>query len=216
VRVNWDPKEYYKDCRVAESYDRTRFSSLAGWVFDRLEKRALISALRDLPAGSEIIDIPCGTGRLAQALLGAGYRVTGVDISQAMLDEAARKLVPFGTRFTSKLGDAMRLPNPDRPFAAAVCARILMHIPLDQQIGFLRGVARQTEGLIVFDQSYNSGYQRARRRVKTLLGHAVSVAYPLTEADIGRLWDGAGLREVRRFWLAPPVSEAFILAAMKQ
>ena len=45
MRMNWDPQEHYEDFRVAASYDRTQFSSLAGWAFDRLEKRALISAL---------------------------------------------------------------------------------------------------------------------------------------------------------------------------
>ena len=214
MRVIWDPREHYKDRHVAETYDRARFNSLAGWTFDRLEKRALLSALRDVPAGSEIIDIPCGTGRLAQALLGAGYHVTGVDISPAMLDAAGRKLAPFGTRFTGTLGDAMRLPVPERPFAAAVCARILMHFPLDQQIEFLRGVARQTKGIVVFNQSYNSGYQRARRWVKSRLGHSVPVAHPLAEADIERLLKGARLREVRRLWLAPLVSEAFMLVAI--
>jgi ubiquinone/menaquinone biosynthesis C-methylase UbiE len=214
--VNWDPREHYKDLRVAEAYDRTRFSGLAGWTFDRLERRALLRALRDLPAGSEIIDIPCGTGRLAQAMLGAGHHVTGIDISQAMLDEAVKKLAPFGTRFTTKLGDAMRLPSPEQPFGAAVCARILMHLPLDQQIEFLRGVARQTRGVVVFNQSYNSGYQRTRRRIKRLLGHPASVAYPLSETDIERLLNGAQLREIRRLWVAPPVSEAFILVAVKK
>ena len=89
-----------------------------------------------------------------------------------------------------------------------------MHFPLDQQIEFLRGVARQTKGIVVFNQSYNSDYQRARRWVKSRLWHSVPVAHPLAEADLERLLKGARLREVRRLWLAPLVSEAFILVAM--
>ena len=213
MTLNWDPREHYKDNRVAETYDSTRFDSLPGRVFVRLERRALLRAFAGLPAGSHIVDLPCGTGRLAAALLAAGYRVTGIDISPAMLRQAARRLAAFGERFTSRVGDAVDLDRPTQPFAAALCARILMHFPLDQQIAFLRGVARQTDGLIVFNQSYASRYQHARRRLKRLLRHPEPAGFPLSEADIRRLLDGAGLRERHRHWVAPGVSEAFFLVA---
>lgn len=212
----YDPREHYKDPKVAEVYDRSRFSSLPGRVFDRLDKRALVRALRPVPVGSQIADIPCGTGRLAEALLARGYRVTGIDISQAMLDQATRKLARFGDSFASRLGDATALPPPERPFAAVVCARVLMHFPLDQQITFLRGVAEQTDGPVVFNQSYDSGYHRARRRLKRLLNQGEPAAFPLSEAAIARLLKESGLRELRRIWVAPLVSEAFYLAAVRR
>lgn len=216
MSTSWNPHEHYKSPDIAEAYDQIRFGSVAGRAFDRLEKRALIRALSGLPAGSEIIDIPCGTGRLSEALLDSGYRVTGVDISPAMLDQAARKLARFGDRFQCRLGDATQLPCPERPFAAAVCARILMHFPLDRQIDFLGSVARQTDGNVVFNQSYNSGYQRFRRRLKRLLHHQMPVGFPLTEAEIKHLLHAAGLRELRRLWTAPAISEGFFLVARKQ
>jgi SAM-dependent methyltransferase len=216
LSLNWDPREHYKDNRVAETYDKTRFSSFPGRVFNLLERRALLRALRDLPRGSEIVDLPCGTGRLAEALLTGGYRVTGIDISPAMLNQATRRLARFGDRFACKVGDAADLGRPERLFDAAVCARILMHFPLDQQIEFLRSVTLQTNGLIIFNQSYNSGYQRARRRLKKLLRHPEPTAFPLGEIDIGRLLEGAGLRELRRVWVAPGVSEAFFLVSKRK
>jgi hypothetical protein len=39
-----------------------------------------------------ILELACGTGRIAGELARAGHRVTGVDISRAMLDRAAEKL----------------------------------------------------------------------------------------------------------------------------
>ena len=57
-------------------------------------------AFRDLPAlirrhGSRALDFGCGTGRSTRFLRNLGLKVIGVDISQAMLDQA-RALDPSG------------------------------------------------------------------------------------------------------------------------
>lgn len=41
-------------------------------------------------AGLPVLDLCCGTGQLAQAFLERGYRVTGLDLSSAMLAHASR------------------------------------------------------------------------------------------------------------------------------
>lgn len=43
-----------------------------------------------LSAGARVADVPCGTGRLAIALAGKGYAVSGVDISEGLLGDAKR------------------------------------------------------------------------------------------------------------------------------
>ena len=47
--------------------------------------------LRHLPAAGEILEIACGTGRVGNAIADAGRKVTGIDISLAMLDKARRR-----------------------------------------------------------------------------------------------------------------------------
>ncbi len=42
-------------------------------------------ALRRLPPPAHILDLGCGTGHLAAALVGRGYKVTGLDLSADML-----------------------------------------------------------------------------------------------------------------------------------
>lgn len=51
------------------------------------EANFLVDVL-DLSAGSSVLDIPCGNGRLCLPLSLAGFRVTGVDVCNEFLQEA--------------------------------------------------------------------------------------------------------------------------------
>ncbi len=211
--MNWNPDAHYKSRKVATEYDRKRFSSRAGRVFNYLERRAITGCFVSMPKDSVIADVPCGTGRLAGPLLSAGYRVHGLDISDEMLDVARQRLRGFGTRFTTQIAD-VKLTRPAEPGCdAALCARVLMHFPLDQQIEFLSGVAALSRTTVVINHSLDSGYQRFRRHIKRWLGHQGSANYPISNADIKVLLKGAGLREVRRRRLASLISEAVYIVA---
>jgi ubiquinone/menaquinone biosynthesis C-methylase UbiE len=211
--MSWNPQEHYQEIDVAEQYDSARFDSLAGRVFNALERRILTRVFGTLPAGARVADVPCGTGRLAEILLELGLRVTGMDISPAMLAVARRRLARFGDRFDTVVANARELERPDQPYDAVLCARVLMHFPLRQQIEFLSHVARLTDGPVVINQSYSSPYQALRRRVKRVLRHQTSTNHPVTENEIAQLLDGSGLRELRRHRILPPISEAIFLVA---
>jgi 2-polyprenyl-3-methyl-5-hydroxy-6-metoxy-1,4-benzoquinol methylase len=213
--MNWNPDEHYKSTAVAADYDKNRFSSVAGKVFNYLEKRLVAKCFSTLPQGALIADAPCGTGRLAEALLDAGYRVHGFDISGAMLGVAQQRLASHGTSFTCEVANLKEHP-PSGPICdGALCARVLMHFPLEQQVQFLRGVAGLSHSVVVINQSFDSGYQRLRRRLKRLMGNQESARFPITDGNIKVLLDGAGLREVRRYRLLPGISEAVYIVAKR-
>jgi SAM-dependent methyltransferase len=209
TQLSWDPLEHYKDVEVAERYDAERFSRLSGRVFNGLEKRNVRKAFQGVPAGATVVDAPCGTGRLAEVLLDCGFHVVGVDISPAMLEVARRKLARFGSRFEPHVCDARRLATLKRRFDAALCARVLMHFPLSQQIEFVRGIADVTSQRIVFTHGYDTRYQRFRRRVKRWLRQGGEpVGFPLREDQLQRLFAETGLREIDRLRIFPAISEA--------
>ena len=211
----FNPTDSYKDRKIAESYDKERFSSLPGRVFDHMEKAALRRVLSDLPHGSLILDVPTGTGRLAETMLEMGHRVVGVDISPAMLDVAAEKLQRFGDRYTTIVGDAYDLQFEADSFDAVVCARVLMHFPLDYQTRFLSAVAKFSKGPVYFNQSLLTPFHRTRRQFKKLFNAQAPASFHVTPSDLKDLLGGTGLAEKSRRNVFPFVSEAVFFECLR-
>ena len=83
------------------------------------EVRFLVREL-NIPEGSRILDVGCGTGRHAIPLAQKGYRVTGVDISPAMLKETRKAATRSGVDITLIESDAQEMSFPHQ-FDAAIC-----------------------------------------------------------------------------------------------
>jgi SAM-dependent methyltransferase len=90
------------------------------WFYDEmLEARSdgdveLIARLLDLPAGAELLDAPCGHGRIAQRLAARGMRVTGVDITPLFLELARERAAAAGVEVEYLEGDMRSLPFEGR------------------------------------------------------------------------------------------------------
>jgi len=73
-----------------------------------------------LPAGSHILDIGCGTGRHCIELARRGYKMTGVDISIGMLNEARRGAARMGAKIDLIHTDVVEF-KAEKEFDAAIC-----------------------------------------------------------------------------------------------
>ena len=106
---------------IAPVYDRMNTLMTAG--LDGRWRRAAVRAAR-LSRGDAALDVACGTGKLTAALataVGREGRVVGIDLSEAMLDEARRAFGELPS-VEFRLGNALALPLEDGSFDAATIA----------------------------------------------------------------------------------------------
>jgi len=115
---------------------------------------------RIAPAG-RVLDLGCGTGVLSVALAALGQHVTGIDISQAMLDKIDVKC-PTGS-ITLRQGDIFNLPLEDASFDGVITRWVVPHFRDWPKI--LKEAARvlRPGGTLVFDQCSRDNYELAQR-----------------------------------------------------
>ncbi|MDU8943429.1 class I SAM-dependent methyltransferase [Ovoidimarina sediminis] len=117
--------------RQAETYDARRSRAL-------FEARWLRRFAGAMPEGGRVLDLGCGSGRpIAGWLIGEGFRLTGADFSEPML-ELARARWPNGDW---RLSDMRTLDLPDR-FDGIIGWDSFFHLTPDEQRACLPRLAR--------------------------------------------------------------------------
>jgi SAM-dependent methyltransferase len=81
------------------------------------------------PRGQDVVDIGCGSGALARALVVAGARVVALEVSEEQLAPALAGDGGSGVRYV--VGCAQALPLEDAAVDIAVFMRTLHHVPVE-------------------------------------------------------------------------------------
>lgn len=108
-------------------------------------------------AGGPMLELGCGTGRLLAPLAQAGYTVTGVDNSPAMLARAAKRLAVLPAaaqqRVTLLQADMTEVVLDDGlPFALTLLPyNTALHLPLPQLNRVLRRIKPFVRGTLLID-----------------------------------------------------------------
>lgn len=135
VALRWD-REYW---------DGERKHGYGGYRYDG-RWRALARALADhyrLAPGARILDVGCGKGFLLHDFtrVVAGARAAGLDVSRYAVEHAQEEVRPL-----LQVGDAARLPFPDRSFDLVVSVNTLHNLRNFDLFSALREIERVAAG----------------------------------------------------------------------
>jgi len=97
---------------LANKYD-SWYESAKGRMYDRLEKEAISRYLPKNAKGKKLLEVGCGTGYWSRFFSEYGFEVTGVDISERMINMAKDKNI---SNASFQLADGHSLPFADETF----------------------------------------------------------------------------------------------------
>lgn len=110
---------YYN--RIAPIYDQTR------WMTEAVAEDVadFILTLVEANPSTVFLEPGVGTGSNVLPLVKRGYSVTGIDISQEMLDQFRQKLQPMPNNLTLLQADASKLSFPDASFDVVLTVHMI-------------------------------------------------------------------------------------------
>ncbi|MGI6551769.1 MAG: class I SAM-dependent methyltransferase [Bacillota bacterium] len=160
---------------IAHEYDDW-YKTPLGATVDRVE-RELVWEMLDPQPGQELLDLGCGTGLYAIDLARQGLRVTGLDISSAMLEKAREKSRQLGLDINFIQGDATCLPFADQTFDSILSVTAFEFITEPEK--FLREALRVVKiggkvviGVIGGDSPWSAMYEEKARKGHPIFKHA--------------------------------------------
>ncbi len=141
---------------ITEDETKQAYNKIASeWHKKRIDKKNFYNNFLDMPntlavlgnvKGKTVLDVGCGTGVYAKALLKRGAVVYGIDISEKEI-EIARKWCKNGNFV---VGTASKLPYPDKSFDVVLMALMFTHLDeMDKALEEVRRVLKPHGRLIV-------------------------------------------------------------------
>lgn len=126
-------KEVVKNvyAEIADEYDERipGFTTIDG----RFTETEMTFVMGKIEPSDEVLDMGCGTGRFTIPLAQKARKVTGLDLSAAMIAKAREKAEQAGLNVDFRESDMENMPFEDNSFDAIVCMLALMHIPLESR-----------------------------------------------------------------------------------
>ena len=173
----------------AATYD----TGMQGEHARRLYPHVLAEVVRVVADDSapRLLDLGCGTGALAELVLGAlpGARLTCVDLSPRMVDAARARL---GGQAHVLLADVERLPFHDSSFDAAWCNDSFHHYPDPECAAFQAWRVLAPGGTLVLGDAWQPAPARAIMNAWMTHSH---------EGDV-RIYSEAELRLILGTWFS--------------
>lgn len=139
---------------VAKGYDAKREQS-PKWKW---EEDTITNMLQDVPSGSWVLDVPCGTGRFFPFYAAKRFEVRAMDISTDMIAEAKQK--DSDLRYVQYIeGSVCEIPLADKSCDATVMCRLTRWLSPEDCGKAIHELARVTRGKIIFTARVHSHAQ---------------------------------------------------------
>jgi 2-polyprenyl-3-methyl-5-hydroxy-6-metoxy-1,4-benzoquinol methylase len=169
---------------VRRGYDAVSYRYRADGDDDPNERGPWIDRLvAKLPAAASVLDLGCGCGiPVSQALVRAGFAVTGVDLSEVQIGRARARVQ--GAVF--HCADATQVTFEPDSFDAVVCLYVLIHVPLAEQRPLLAKLARWLKPGGVF--LVTTGYRAWTGTEDDWLGSGAPMWWAHADVDTYRMW----------------------------
>ncbi|MEI6984493.1 MAG: class I SAM-dependent methyltransferase [Rhodospirillaceae bacterium] len=203
-----ETREAYRSGLRVAAYDRQlRGWTWMGWTMAR-ECHLVGRALRrcQLPTSARVLDLPCGTGVLAQTFAAAPVTVVAADVSSEMLRLARSRYAPRNnTLFVA--ADALTPPFLADTFDCVVVIGFFHRLPDAERRLALTALRRCSQRYLIASFSLDG----PARRLKLGLIKALRPGFQSAPAPVSleALWEdfrAVGLRVVARWAVAPPLS----------
>ena len=167
-----------KDVDQTEQTRRFFDTAAPGWT-SRYSNDAAVSLRKmrfadavegKLAAPADILDFGCGSGDIALHLSSAGYRLTGYDLSEAMISEARRADTNGCVRWLLQSGESKtRLPLETATFDAIVASSVFEYLPdIDQTLAELSRLLRPNGWLFATVPDTRDPHRRMERWLRVV------------------------------------------------
>lgn len=182
--------------RLEAMYSAPDMTALRAHLLDKLAPQP----------GERILDVGCGPGvTLTEVALrvGARTKVTGIDVSEPMLQGARKRAASLGLQNVEvQTGDAEKLPFPDGSFDAVLCVQVLEYCKDPSRVLTEATRVLRPRGRVLFaDTDWDTMVYNARDKELT---RRIVAAWADHDSDgwLGRrlspLFRSAGLRSSER------------------
>jgi SAM-dependent methyltransferase len=190
-----------------------------GFVRGKLRGDPVLPALLALPPLGHVLDLGCGRGQVAIALLAAGQasRVTGIDRDAAKVARAKAAAAGLAATFTT--GDVATVPIP--PCDTVLLIDLLLYLAPAAQAALLARIVSAGPVRVVIrafdpDRGWRSAFGVALERVRRVLGADLGRARglsPLPLPEFVRPLEAAGYRvAVTPCWAGTPLPNVLLVA----
>jgi ubiquinone/menaquinone biosynthesis C-methylase UbiE len=154
------------------------------------------------PAPLDVLDVGTGSGQVAMVLAGLGHRVTGIDLSEGMLERARGHAATVENGPDFRLGDAVSPGLPDGSFDAVTGRYVMwtLRAPETAVASWIRLLRPGGTVAVVDSTWFPAGLDNASGDFAGHYDAEVRAALPLAAAtsidQTAKVLDAAGLKEV--------------------